>query len=55
VSDRTFAKVVTIAEELDLPIHTHLHETQQEIEESLTRYKARPLERLRALACWDRG
>src|SRR6267143_50851 len=49
VSDRTFAKVVTIAEELDLPIHTHLHETQQEIEESLTRYKARPLERLRAL------
>src|SRR2546425_6892426 len=49
VSDRTFAKVVTIAEELDLPIHTHLHETQQEIEESLTRYNARPLERLRAL------
>src|SRR5216684_1191470 len=33
----------------DVPIHTHLHETQQEIEESLTRYKARPLERLRAL------
>src|SRR6267142_2572980 len=49
VSDKTFAKIVTIAEELDLPIHTHLHETQQEIEESLTRYKARPLERLRAL------
>src|SRR3977135_4170274 len=49
VSDRTFAKVVTIAEELDLPIHTHLHETQQEIEESLTRYKARPLARLRSL------
>jgi 5-methylthioadenosine/S-adenosylhomocysteine deaminase len=49
VSDRTFAKVVTIAEELDLPIHTHLHETRQEIEESLTRHKARPLERLRAL------
>src|SRR3989441_155593 len=49
VSDRTFAKLVTIAEELDLPIHTHLHETQQEIDESLARYKARPLERLRAL------
>ncbi len=49
VSDRTFAKVVTIAEELDLPIHTHLHETRHEIEESLTRFKARPLERLRAL------
>src|SRR3977135_288080 len=49
VSDRTFAKIVTIAEELDLPIHTHLHETTAEIEESLVKYKARPLERLRAL------
>src|SRR5712692_5114969 len=38
-----------IAEGLDLPIHTHLHETKAEIEESLTQYKARPLERLRAL------
>lgn len=49
VSDKTFARIVTIAEELDLPIHTHLHETQHEIEESLTRHKARPLERLGAL------
>src|SRR6266581_5308741 len=49
VRDRTFARVLTIAEELDLPIHTHLHETRQEIEESLERYKARPLARLRAL------
>ncbi|TMH38621.1 MAG: TRZ/ATZ family hydrolase [Betaproteobacteria bacterium] len=49
VSDRTFARVVTIAEELDLPIHTHLHETRAEIEESLAKYKARPLARLRAL------
>lgn len=49
VSDRTFAKIVTIAEELDLPIHTHLHETRHEIEESLGQHKARPLERLAAL------
>jgi 5-methylthioadenosine/S-adenosylhomocysteine deaminase len=49
VSDKTFARIVTIAEELDLPIHTHLHETRQEIEDSLAQYKARPLERLRAL------
>src|SRR6267142_249019 len=49
VSDKTFARIVTIAEELDLPIHTHLHETRAEIEESLTQHKARPLERLRAL------
>jgi 5-methylthioadenosine/S-adenosylhomocysteine deaminase len=49
VSDRTFAKIVTIAEELDLPIHTHLHETRNEIEESLAQFKARPLARLAAL------
>jgi len=49
VSDKTFAKIVTIAEELDLPIHTHLHETQHEVEDSLAQHKARPLERLRAL------
>ncbi|HKW39177.1 MAG TPA: TRZ/ATZ family hydrolase [Burkholderiales bacterium] len=49
VSDRTFAKVVTIAEELDLPIHTHLHETGVEIADSLAQHKVRPLERLARL------
>ena len=49
VSDKTFTKVVTIAEELDLPIHTHLHETRAEIEDSLSQHKVRPLERLGAL------
>jgi 5-methylthioadenosine/S-adenosylhomocysteine deaminase len=49
VSDKTFTKVVTIAEELDLPIHTHLHETRTEIEDSLAQHKVRPLERLGAL------
>jgi 5-methylthioadenosine/S-adenosylhomocysteine deaminase len=49
VSDRTLAKIVTIAEELDLPIHVHVHETLHEIEDSLDKHKARPLERLAAL------
>jgi len=49
VSDKTFTKIVTIAEELDLPIHTHLHETKAEIEESLARHKVRPIARLGAL------
>src|SRR6266704_3115898 len=49
VSDRTFARVLTIAEELNLPIHVHLHETRRENDESLAQFKARPLERLRAL------
>jgi len=49
VSDKTFARIVTIAEELDLPIHVHLHETRAEIEESVAQHKARPLARLGAL------
>jgi 5-methylthioadenosine/S-adenosylhomocysteine deaminase len=49
VSDKTLAKIVTIAEELDLPIHIHLHETLHEIEESLAQHQARPLARLGAL------
>jgi len=49
VSDASFTRIATIAEELDLPIHIHLHETRHEIEESLAQFKARPLERLGAL------
>ena len=49
VSDRTFSRVATMAEELDLPIHVHLHETLDEIAQSLAQHKARPLARLHAL------
>ncbi len=49
VNDKLFARILTIADELDLPIHVHLHETQDEIEGSLAQHGARPLERLHAL------
>jgi 5-methylthioadenosine/S-adenosylhomocysteine deaminase len=49
VSDKTFAKVLTYAEQLDLPIHIHLHETHDEIEGSLKQYQMRPLKRLHRL------
>lgn len=49
VSDRTFEKIVTIAEELDLPVHLHLHETLDEIRESVAVHGHRPLERIRRL------
>lgn len=48
-SDQTFSRVVTLAEQCDLPIHTHLHETRQEIDESIARYGVRPIERLHRL------
>jgi 5-methylthioadenosine/S-adenosylhomocysteine deaminase len=49
VSDRSFEQIVTYAGELELPIHVHLHETEDEIRDSLARFGVRPLERLRAL------
>ncbi|MDO9064589.1 MAG: TRZ/ATZ family hydrolase [Sulfuricella sp.] len=49
VSDKTFAKVLTYAEQLDLPIHIHLHETHDEVEASLKQYQMRPLERMHRL------
>ena len=55
VSDRSFAKVLTLAEQCDLPIHLHLHETTQEIEESLQRFGIRPIERLHRLGLLSPG
>lgn len=49
VSDRTFGKILTYAEQLDLPIHIHLQETQDEIQHSLEQHHLRPLQRLQNL------
>ena len=49
VSDKTFAKILTYAEQLELPIHVHLHETLAEIEQSLGQYHLRPAQRLHNL------
>ena len=55
VSDRSFAKALTLAEQCDLPIHLHLHETIQEIEDSLQRFGIRPIERLSRLGLLSPG
>ncbi|HEY9100863.1 TRZ/ATZ family hydrolase [Chitinimonas sp.] len=49
VTDATFGKVLTMAEQLDMGIHCHIHETRDEIEGSLKEYGMRPLARLQAL------
>src|SRR5688572_26989414 len=46
VSDATFAQIATYAGELELPVHIHIHETAQEVAESLTQHGVRPLARL---------
>jgi len=49
VSNQTFEYIATLAEQLNLGIHTHLHETQSEIQQSLEQFGVRPLQRLLAL------
>lgn len=53
VADKTFERIATLAAQLDLPIHVHVHETAHEIEESLQQFGVRPLERLRRLGLVD--
>lgn len=55
VSDRNFARVLTLAEQCDLPIHLHLHETAHEIEDSEQSHGVRPLERLHRLGLLSPG
>ncbi len=49
VSDAPLRKIATLAEELDIPINMHVHETADEIAHSLAHYQVRPLQRLRDL------
>lgn len=49
VSDKTFSSILTYAEQLNTPIHTHLHETRDEIRISLETNGVRPIERLHRL------
>ncbi|MDO9050046.1 MAG: TRZ/ATZ family hydrolase [Methylotenera sp.] len=49
VSNQTFEKIITYAEQLGLGIHTHLHETRDEISQSESQYGMRPIQRLTEL------
>ena len=55
VSDATLERVATYAAELDVPVEIHLHETRDEISESVSTHGVRPLERLRRLGLLSPG
>jgi len=46
VDDDTLRRVAVLADELDLPVHIHIHETAGEIDRSLSQHGVRPLARL---------
>ncbi|MCM8596100.1 TRZ/ATZ family hydrolase [Accumulibacter sp.] len=55
VGQRSLSRVLTLAEQIELPIHLHLHETVQEIADSIQRFGVRPIERLRRLGFLSPG
>ncbi len=46
VGDASFERIRMLAEQLDLTVHCHVHETAQEVEDSLKAHGQRPLARL---------
>ena len=49
VADETFETIANLSDKYDLPIHMHVHETKDEVENSLNQHGVRPIERLRQL------
>jgi 5-methylthioadenosine/S-adenosylhomocysteine deaminase len=49
VSDGPLEKIRMLSDELDLPVHMHLHESHSEIEQSLQNFGKRPIARLKDL------
>ena len=49
VSDEPLQKIQTYADELDIPIHMHIHETADEVQQAVDANAKRPLQRLQEL------
>ncbi len=49
VSDAPLRKLATLAEELDVPVHMHVHETAKEVTDAVQESGLRPLQRLKEL------
>ncbi len=49
VSNESFERVRMLSDQLDIPVHVHVHETAQEIDDSRRDHGVRPLARLQGL------
>lgn len=52
VSDEPIQSLISLAEQLDMPIQIHLHETEFEVMDAIDKTGQRPSERLRDLGFW---
>ena len=55
VSNAPLQKILTYSDELNIPIHMHVHETSDEIDQGMERYGSRPLHRLQELGLLTPG
>ncbi len=49
VADESFQRIRVLSDQLDIPVHIHVHETAQEVEDSKKQHGMRPLARLQSL------
>lgn len=49
VSDRSFERVRLLSDQLDVPVHLHLHETQAEVDDAVRERGIRPFSRMDSL------
>lgn len=49
VSDESFERIRVLADQLDIPVHLHLHETAHEVDEEKRKSGLRPFQRLQRL------
>jgi len=55
VTDKTLTSILTFAEQLEVPIHIHLHETSDEIRLGIESHGVRPIERMHQLGLLSPG
>jgi 5-methylthioadenosine/S-adenosylhomocysteine deaminase len=53
VNDANFERVRMLADQLDIPVHLHLHETAQEVEQSVEKHGQRPIARIDRLGLFN--
>ncbi len=53
VSDANFERIRMLADQLDVPVHLHLHETAQEVAQSQEKHGQRPIARLDRLGLFN--
>ncbi|MBS7455667.1 TRZ/ATZ family hydrolase [Coralloluteibacterium stylophorae] len=53
VADSAFERIRVLADQLDIPVHLHVHETAQEVEDALARHGSREIARLDRLGLYN--